>query len=196
MKIYSADTWTIEELKDQIDDAGRRALVIPAADTQRAVLETFSEMLDVAEDSGLDLDVLHDSLQDVADAVAEDGQAPVTFIWQVPAAFPRGPVLRCPLRNPPGRGELRCRQPGRRRRLPLTAAFSRGPAAENTTLKNTTLKNTTARHQGAGLLCSLKTGRQALTIRPSSALDASDRASAGPARCSRRSPSGRSRGCR
>ncbi len=87
MKIYSADTWTIEELKDQIDDAGRRALVIPAADTQRAVLETFSEMLDVAEDSSLDLDVLHDSLQDVADAVAEDGQAPVTFIWQVPAAF-------------------------------------------------------------------------------------------------------------
>ncbi|MEO5779473.1 MULTISPECIES: barnase inhibitor [Arthrobacter] len=87
MKIYSADTWTIEELKDQIDDAGRRALVIPAADSQRALLETFSEILDVQEDSGVDLDILHDSLHDVADAVADQDQAPVTFIWQVPAGF-------------------------------------------------------------------------------------------------------------
>ncbi|WP_427133848.1 hypothetical protein [Pseudarthrobacter sp. S9] len=40
MKIFSADAWTIEELKDQIDDAGRRAVPIPAADTRRAVLAT------------------------------------------------------------------------------------------------------------------------------------------------------------
>lgn len=86
MKIYSADTWTIEELQAQIDDAGRRALVVPAADTQREVLETFGELLDFSED-GVDLDALHDSLHDVADAVSDDGHAPITFIWQVPAAF-------------------------------------------------------------------------------------------------------------
>ena len=44
-------------------------------------------MLDFPEDYGVDLDALHDSLHDFADAVADDGQAPVTFIWQVPAAF-------------------------------------------------------------------------------------------------------------
>ena len=35
----------------------------------------------------MDLDALNDSLHDFADAVADDGQAPITFIWQVPAAF-------------------------------------------------------------------------------------------------------------
>ena len=84
MKIYSADTWTIEELTAQIGDAGRRALVIPAADTKQAVLDTFGELLDFPEDYGTDLDALHDSLHDVADAVTDDGEAPVTFIWQVP----------------------------------------------------------------------------------------------------------------
>ena len=87
MKIYSADTWTIEELQAQIDDAGRRTLVIPAADTKQAVLDTFSELLDFPEDYGVDLDALHDSLHDVADAVTDDGEAPITFIWQVPAAL-------------------------------------------------------------------------------------------------------------
>ena len=87
MKIYSADTWTIEELTQQIDDAGRRTLVVPAADTKQAVLDTFSELLDAPEEYGTDLDALHDSLHDVADAVTDDGQVPVTFIWQVPAAL-------------------------------------------------------------------------------------------------------------
>ena len=40
MKIYSADTWTIDELREQASDAGRRVLVIPAADTKKAVLQT------------------------------------------------------------------------------------------------------------------------------------------------------------
>jgi RNAse (barnase) inhibitor barstar len=87
MKIYSADTWTIDELKQQIDDAGRRALLIPAVDTKQAVLDAFTELLDVGEDYGTDLDALHDSLHDVADAVTDDGETPVTFIWQVPAAL-------------------------------------------------------------------------------------------------------------
>jgi RNAse (barnase) inhibitor barstar len=87
MKIYSADTWTIEELQALAADAGRRTLVVPAADTKRAVLETFAETLDFPEDDGVDLDALNDSLHDFADAVADDGQTPITFIWEVPAAF-------------------------------------------------------------------------------------------------------------
>src|SRR6478609_3859960 len=67
MKIYSAETWTIEELTAQIDDAGRRAIVVPAADSKQAVLDAFGELLDVPEDYGTDLDALHDSLHDVAD---------------------------------------------------------------------------------------------------------------------------------
>jgi RNAse (barnase) inhibitor barstar len=87
MKIYSAETWTIEELTAQIDDAGRRALVVTAADTEQAVLDTFNELLDFPDGYGTDLDALHDSLLDVADAVTDDAEAPVTFIWQVPAAL-------------------------------------------------------------------------------------------------------------
>ena len=87
MKIYSADTWTIEELKAQADDAGRRLLVIPAADSKRAVLTTFGEALDLPDYDALDLDDLNDSLHDFADAVAENGKRPVTVIWQVPASF-------------------------------------------------------------------------------------------------------------
>lgn len=87
MKIFSADTWTIEELKAQADDAGRRTLVIPAADTRRAVLETFGEALDLPEYDNVDLDDLNDSLHDLADAVAANGNRAVTIIWQVPAAF-------------------------------------------------------------------------------------------------------------
>ncbi|MDN4642880.1 barstar family protein [Arthrobacter sp. PsM3] len=87
MKIYSADTWTIEELQALVDDAGRRAVLIPAADTKRSVLETFAETLDFPADYGVNLDALNDSLHDFADAVAEDGQAPITFIWEVPAVF-------------------------------------------------------------------------------------------------------------
>lgn len=87
MKIFAADTWTIEELRDQIDDAGRRAVLIPAADTQQAVLETFAQALDFPEDYGVDLDALHDALHDVADSVTDEGETPVTFIWEVPATF-------------------------------------------------------------------------------------------------------------
>ena len=87
MKIYSADTWTLEELREQIGDAGRRAVVIPAADTKRAVLKSFGETLQFPEHYGVNLDALNDSLHDFADTVADDGQAPITFIWQVPAAF-------------------------------------------------------------------------------------------------------------
>ncbi|AXJ09965.1 barstar family protein [Arthrobacter sp. PM3] len=87
MKIYSADTWTIEELTEQIDGAGRRTLVVPAAGSKQAVLESFREVLDFPEDYGVDLDALHDSLHDVADAVTDDGESPVTVIWQVPAAL-------------------------------------------------------------------------------------------------------------
>lgn len=87
MKIYSADTWTIEELHTLVDDAGRRAVLIPAADTRRAVLETFAEALDFPEDGGVDLDALNDSLHDFADAVSDGGLAPITFIWEVRAVF-------------------------------------------------------------------------------------------------------------
>lgn len=87
MKIFSADTWTIDELRAQADDAGRRTLVIPAADTKRAVLETFGEALDIPEYDAVDLDDLNDSLHDFADALAKNGNKPVTVIWQVPAAF-------------------------------------------------------------------------------------------------------------
>lgn len=87
MKIYSADTWTVEELRDQVADAGRRSLVIPAADSKKAVLATFGEALDFPEHYGVNLDALNDSLHDFADAISDDGQEPVTVIWQVPAAF-------------------------------------------------------------------------------------------------------------
>ncbi|QDY89243.1 barnase inhibitor [Arthrobacter sp. UKPF54-2] len=87
MKIFSADTWTLDELRAHVHDAGRRALVIPAADSKKAVLETFGEALDFPEHYGVNLDALNDSLHDFADAVSEDGQPPLTFIWQVPAAF-------------------------------------------------------------------------------------------------------------
>lgn len=87
MKIYSADTWTIDELREQVSDAGRRFLVIPAADTRKAVLQTFGEALDFPEHYGVDLDALDDSLHDFADAVTDDGKEPLTFIWEVPAVF-------------------------------------------------------------------------------------------------------------
>ncbi|WP_104140821.1 barstar family protein [Arthrobacter sp. ZGTC131] len=87
MKIYSADTWTVDELRDQVADAGRRTLVIPAADSKKAVLATFGEALDFPEHFGVNLDALNDSLHDFADAISDDGQEPLTLIWQVPAAF-------------------------------------------------------------------------------------------------------------
>jgi RNAse (barnase) inhibitor barstar len=87
MKIYSADTWTIEELQEVVGDAGRRALVVPAAETKQAVLETFAETIDFQTDEGLDLDALNDSLHDFADSVSDDGLTPTTFIWEVPATF-------------------------------------------------------------------------------------------------------------
>jgi RNAse (barnase) inhibitor barstar len=87
MKIYSADTWTVGELRDQVADAGRRSLVIPAADSKKEVLATFGEALDFPEHYGVNLDALNDSLHDFADAISDDGQEPLTLIWQVPAAF-------------------------------------------------------------------------------------------------------------
>jgi RNAse (barnase) inhibitor barstar len=87
MKIYSADTWTVDELRDQVADAGRRSLVIPAADSKKAVLATFGEALDFPEHYGVNLDALNDSLHDFADAISDDGQEPLTLIGQVPAAF-------------------------------------------------------------------------------------------------------------
>ena len=87
MKIFSADTWTLEELQAQVHDTGRRSLVIPAADSKKAVLQTFGEALDFPEHYGVNLDALNDSLHDFADAVSADGQPPVTVIWQVPAVF-------------------------------------------------------------------------------------------------------------
>ena len=87
MKTYSADTWTIDELREQASDAGRRVLVIPAADTKKAVLHTFGEVLDFPEHYGVNLDALNDSLHDFAATVTDDGKKPLTFIWQVPAVF-------------------------------------------------------------------------------------------------------------
>ena len=87
MKIYSVDTWTVDELRDQVTDAGRRSLVIPAAGSKKEVLASFGEALDFPEHYGVNLDALNDSLHDFADAISDDGQKPVTVIWQVPAAF-------------------------------------------------------------------------------------------------------------
>ena len=47
----------------------------------------------------MDFDALNDTLHDFADAVADDGQAPITFIWEVPAVFRARPFLRCDLRK-------------------------------------------------------------------------------------------------
>jgi hypothetical protein len=79
MKIYSADTWSIEELQEMVADAGRRSLVVPPADHKKAVLEVFGE----------DLDALNDSLHDFADSITENGHASVTVLWQVAAPFRR-----------------------------------------------------------------------------------------------------------
>jgi len=87
MKIYSGDTWTLEELKDQVADAGRRSLLVPAADSRKSVLAAFGEALDFPEHYGVNLDALNDSLHDFADAISDDGAKPLTVIWQVPAAF-------------------------------------------------------------------------------------------------------------
>ena len=83
MKIYSADTWTLEELQEQISDAGRRTLLVPPATTKQAVLEVFGQVLDFPEYYGVNLDALNDSLHDYADALSEDDGSPVTMIWQV-----------------------------------------------------------------------------------------------------------------
>ena len=87
MKIYSADTWTIDELRELAADAGRGVLVIPAADTKNALLHTLGEILYFPEHYGVNLDALNDSLHDFADTVTDDGKEPLTFIWQVPAVF-------------------------------------------------------------------------------------------------------------
>ncbi|WP_066286983.1 barstar family protein [Arthrobacter sp. B6] len=87
MKIYSADTWTLEELLEQVADAGRRSLIVPAADSRKAVLETFSEVLNFPEHDGINLDALNDSLHDFADSITDDGVLPVTVLWQVAAPF-------------------------------------------------------------------------------------------------------------
>src|SRR5690242_10724247 len=87
MKIFSGDTWTLEELQEQVADAGRRSVVVPPADSKRAVLETFGEVLDFPEHYGVNLDALNDSLHDFADSISENGTPPVTVLWQVAAPF-------------------------------------------------------------------------------------------------------------
>ncbi len=87
MKIFAADTWALEELQAQIHDAGRRPLLIPAADSKTAVLQTFGEAMDFPGHYGVNLDAFNDSLHDFADAAGEAAQQPVTLIWQVPAVF-------------------------------------------------------------------------------------------------------------
>ncbi|UYY82078.1 barstar family protein [Arthrobacter sp. YA7-1] len=87
MKIYSADTWTLEELQEQVSDAGRRTVMVPPAANKAAVLEVFGQVLDFPEYDGVDMDALNDSLHDFADSVSDDDQPPVTLIWQVPAAY-------------------------------------------------------------------------------------------------------------
>ena len=112
MKIYSADTWTLDKLQEQVADAGRRILVVPAADSKKAVLETFSEVLDFPEEYGVDLDALNDSLHDFADSVTDNGDGPVTVLWQTrrsqqsetPSAAGRRPHARpAPRPGRPGR---------------------------------------------------------------------------------------------
>ncbi len=87
MKIYSAETWTMAELQEQAADTGRRCLVVPAADSKRAVLETFGEVLAFPEHYGVNMDALNDSLHEFADSISENGGAPVTVLWQVAAPF-------------------------------------------------------------------------------------------------------------
>ena len=87
MRIYSADTWTIEELQDLVGDAHRRALLVAAADSKQGVLEAFAEAIQYEPEDGLDIDALNDSLHDFADSISDDGEAPTTCIWQVPAGF-------------------------------------------------------------------------------------------------------------
>lgn len=68
-------------------DAGRRSLLVPPADSKRAVLEAFGEVLIFPEHYGVDLDALHDALHDFADTIADDGNTPLTVLWQVSAPF-------------------------------------------------------------------------------------------------------------
>ncbi|KRE81522.1 barstar family protein [Arthrobacter sp. Soil763] len=86
MKIFAADTWTLEELRDQAHDAGRRVLIIPAAESKKSVLAAFGDVLEFPEHYGINLDALNDALHDFADAAADDGR-PATVIWQVPPTF-------------------------------------------------------------------------------------------------------------
>ena len=68
-------------------DAGRRSVVVPPADSKRAVLETFGEVLDFPEHYGVNLDALNDSLHDFADSISANGSTPVTVLWLVAAPF-------------------------------------------------------------------------------------------------------------
>ncbi|NUP60058.1 MAG: barnase inhibitor [Pseudarthrobacter sp.] len=90
MKIFSGDTWTLNELQEQEADAGRRSLVVPPADSKRGVLESFAEVLSFPEHDGPDLDALNDSLHDLADSITDNGNPPVTVLWQVAAQFRAG----------------------------------------------------------------------------------------------------------
>jgi len=87
MRIFSGDTWTLEELQEQVADAGRRSVVVPPADSKRTVLETFGEVLDFPEHYGVNLDALNDSLHYFADSISGNGNPPVTLLWQVAAPF-------------------------------------------------------------------------------------------------------------
>jgi Barstar (barnase inhibitor) len=87
MRIYSADTWTIDELQALVGDARRRAVLVPVADTRQGVLEAFAEAIQYEAEDGVDLDGLNDSLHDFADSISDGGEGPTTLIWQVPAAF-------------------------------------------------------------------------------------------------------------
>ena len=87
MKIYSADTWTIEELRSRSTTPAAAACVVPAADNKRAVLETFGEVLDFPEHYGVDLDALTIPCTTSRTPSTDDGDAPVTVLWQVPPRF-------------------------------------------------------------------------------------------------------------
>ncbi|MDJ0322086.1 barstar family protein [Pseudarthrobacter sp. PS3-L1] len=84
MRIFAAETWTHDELKEQIHGADRRSLVVSAADSKSEVIAAFGTVLEFPADAEADLDGLNDALHDLGDA-AED--APVTIIWEVSAEF-------------------------------------------------------------------------------------------------------------
>lgn len=74
------------------DSAGRRTVVVPAAESKREVLVAFGKALRFPAHYGVNLDALNDCLQDLAAELANGEGGPLAVEWHVHPAFRREPA--------------------------------------------------------------------------------------------------------